>query len=404
MKQIIAIAAILSFAASVASAQVKNFKYDGLLEIHKYYATNTHDYDSNADDKDNDQDYRANLGFSFDAGQDANVQINLIKPSAVKTVEFGQAYVGFNNLLGLSHKFGRMFYGTPGDMVIYYGPDAWYVSDMGYTALEGWTGDWKNDKLTITALIAKESDTKNSKTDTDIYGVTANYSVNEYFNPAAYVYQWASSDTGLIFGTVGMDRLNVMGVKANGKFMGLEYTGEYAMNSGDYINSVTLTKFDYKGHAVRINAAYGFDLIGKAKISGEYLTASGDKGSSTKNENFYGIMENYRPGIIIGSANNPVANRTTWNLGANWTPEKLNKLNLEAKFYNFATTEKVTVGANSYDAYGTELDIAAVWNHTENMALKGYYAITTADNKYSKAMSIGNDNAIQIGLLASVKF
>jgi len=398
MKKVMAIAAILGFAASVASAQVKNFKYDGLLEIHKYYATNTVDANSKADDKASDNDYRANIGFNFDAGQDANVQVNLIKNAGADNVEFGQAYVGLKNLLGLNHKFGLMFYGNPGDMIIYYGPDAWYVSDMGYNALEGWTGNWKKDKLTISALIAKESDTKTNRIDADVYGVTANYAINEYLNPTAYVYQWADN-TGL-YGAIGMDRLNVMGVKANGNYKGLEYAGEYAMNSGDYIHKTLLTKFDYKGNAIRINAAYGFDLIGKAKISGEYLTASGTR-TATKDKNFYGIMENYRPGIIFGCTNNTVGNMTTWNLGANWTPEKLNKLNLDAKFYNFGHTETVA----TVDQIGNELNLVATWKHTENVAFKGYYAMFMVDSKNSTVNFLGNDdNAMQVGLLASVKF
>ena len=406
MKKTIGMLAVVTFASSLASAQLlKNFKYDGLLEIHKYYATNTSDYNSKVDDKINDQNYRADIGFNFDAGQNANVRIDLIS-SGTSNIGLGQAYVGINDLLGMSHKFGRMFYGNPGDMIIYYGPDPWYANIMSYNALEGWAGDWKKDKLNISPLIAKMIDGKGNRTDVDVYGVTANYTVNEYFNPTAYIYQGTEYNNafGAIPPTVGMNRINILGMKADGKYMGFEYAGEYAMDTGGY--TIGTAKLDYRGTAIRINAAYGFDLMGKAKVSGEYLTASGDKNpADSKDKNFYGINGNYRPGIITGSFNNPISNMTTWNLGANWTPEKLDKLNLEARFYNFGTTEKVTVGANSYDAYGDELDIAATWNYNENVAFKGYYATTMADSNYSKAVLAGNnDTAIQVGLLATAKF
>ena len=403
MKKIIGMFAVVAFASSMASAQLlKNFKYDGLLDVHKYYATNTHDYNSKVDDKISDQDYRANIGFNFNAGQDVNVQVNLIS-SSTSNVEIGQAYVGINNLLGLNHKFGRLFYGEPGDMIMYFGPDAWYVSGMSYSAIEGWTGDWKKDKLSISALIANIIDGKGSRTDVAVYGVTVNYPVNEYFNPTAYLYQGEDYNNAFGVGTTGMNRIDVFGVKAKGKYKGFEYAGEYAMDSGHY---TILKRLDYEGRAIKLNAAYSFDLIGKAKVSGELLATTGDKNpADSKNEDFYGLNGNYRPGIIIGSKTIPDANRITWNLGANWTPEKLNKLNLEARFYNFGTTEKVTVGANSYDAYGTELDLIATWNHNENVAFKVYYAAAMSDSDYSKAVLAGHDdNAMQIGLLASVKF
>ncbi len=411
MKTAIGLAAILGFVAAMASAQVNNFKYEGLLEVNKYYSNNTRDYNSKAGDKVNDQDFRANIGLIFEAGQNVNVQVNLINSSATPhTVDFGQAYLGVNNLLGGNHKFGRMFYGNPGDMIIYFGPDAWYVSGMDYTALEGWTGNWKKDKLEVNALIAKMIDGRGSRTDVDIYGVTANYALSEYFNPTAYEYQGTEYNNAFADSTttasVGINRFNVYGLKASGKYKGVEYSGEYAMNSGKYVRASSLKKYTYEGTAMRFNAAYGFDLMGKAKVSGEYLSTSGDKNAAdSKDKNFYGLNGNYRPGIINGAFNNPIGNTTTWNLGAKWTPEKLAKLALEAKYYDYAATEKVTIGANSYDSFGTEFDFTATWNYNEKLALTGYFATAMPDSKYSKAVLAGkDDNALQVGLLASLKF
>ena len=388
MKKVISIIALVVLAGSVANAQLKNFKYDGMLDLHKYSNTNTADFNKAVNDKTNDQDYRANIGFNFEAGEGANVQVNLIS-TAANNVEFGQAYLGIDNLLGIGHKFGRMFYGDQGDLVIYYGPDYWYVSDMPYTATEGWLGEYKYDKLTVNALIAKEVDVKKDTygADIDVYGVKANYPVNDMINPTVYYYQKADNTVA------PLDRLNVMGAKITGKYMGFEYAGEYAMNNG----AETATA-DYAGNAMKFNVGYGLDLMGKLNLGFEYLSTSGDDTSADKDEEFFGISSNYKPGFICGNFGAVIGDVTTWNIGADWNLEKVNKLTVGAKYFNFALTE-------DKDKVGNELDITAKWAHSENVTLGAYYAMFMIDSDYATVNLAGNDdNASQMGLFASVKF
>jgi len=399
MKKVIALVAILGFAGSIASAQVGNFKYEGDFKFHKYYNSNTTDANSDAGDKKEDQDYQANIGISFDAGQDANVQINLIKNAGANDVNFGQAYVGINSVLKLDHKFGRMFYGKAGDIVAYYGPDAWYVSDMPYTALEGWLGEWKNEKLNVNAVIGKEVDAKTAKaTDVNIHGLTASYQLHELLNPTAYIYKQVTISAA---GTAD-DTLNVYGVKGNGKFMGFDYYGEYAMSRGAKSDTV-----DYEGSALLLGASYNLDLLGKWTFSGEYGMGSGDEASAGKDEDFTAIASNYRPGIIWGAGTNSLSDLTTWNVGAMWNLEKYNKLTLSGKLLNFSPTEEPA----TYDTYGTELDLCAKWQHTENVSFKGYYAMFMADKDYMDIVNDAtndddgtDDAAYQFGVLVNVKF
>lgn len=410
MKKLIAIAAVLGLASSMASAQVGNFKYDGKFEFHKFYNNNTTDANDNASDKEDDQDYRANIGINFDANEDVNVQVNLIAArqivrnqagtgdATVNKVDFGQAYVSIPQVLKLDHKFGRMFYGEAGDIVAYYGPDAWYVSDMPYSALEGWNGVWKNDKMTVGAVVGKEVDAKNAENDdVNVYGLTVNYPVNDMFNPTAYYYKHNTIAAGTD------NKLNVFGVKANGKIKGVSYYAEYAMNSGEQTATV-----DYEGSAFIAGAAMDVELAGKWTFNAEYAMGSGDDSGADDND-FYGVNTNYRPGIIWGNGVNSLSDLTTWNVGAKWTPDFQEKLTLSGKLFNFAITEDIA--AQGWDTYGNELNLCAKWQHTENVSLKAYYAAFMFDKEYidwdNDTTNNGNgtdDMAYQFGLLATVKF
>ena len=402
MKKVIALVAILGFAGSIANAQVGNFKYDGLFEFHRYNNSNTTDADSDAGDKRENQDYRANIGINFDASDDANVQINLIKLAGGDSVDFGQAYVGVKNVLKLDHKFGRQFFGKAGDLVAYYGPDAWYVADMPYSALEGWYAEWKNEKLNVNAIFGKENAESKTTTngDTNIHGVNASYQLHALLNPAAYIYKKVTVNAAATDDT----KLNVYGVKANGKLedLKLSYYGEYAMSRGAKTSAV-----DYEGSALLVGAAMDLEVAGKWTFSGEFGMGSGDEASAGKDEDFTAINSNYRPGIIYGgNAVTPgLADLTTWNLGAMWNPTFSEKLTLSGKLLNFSPTEEVT-GVGGYDTYGTELDLCAKWQHTENVFLKGYLAMFSYDSDYGKTLNAVNhdDAAYQFGLLASVKF
>jgi hypothetical protein len=156
---------------------------------------------------------------------------------------------------------------------------------------------------------------------------------------------------------------------------------------------------DYTGSAMKADVNYALDAktAGKFEFMGQYAMGSGDKATTTdKNEDFQAVNANYNPGLIFGgvAGMNSVTNLTTFNVGANWTPEQLNKLTIGAKFFNFAYTEAVNT------AIGTELDFSAMWKHSDNVGLRASYAMFTPSSDYSAT----TDSANLLGLDLAVKF
>jgi len=214
----------------------------------------------------------------------------------------------------------------------------------------------------------------------------------------AYVYE---QKTWQVAGAADLT-LDVIGVKANGKFMGFDYSAELAKNYGRKAAGV-----NYTGTAFLANAKYDMNILGKITFMGEFAMGSGNKSSAGKDEGFTAIASDYRPGILMGGIGNLAGlnNLFTWNLGAKWNPEMIEKLTLKGKLYHFGTSEKVTVGPNSYDSYGNEFDLAAGWQHNANVNLKAYYAMFLPGDDYSKATLANKDDLnTALGAALTVKF
>jgi len=395
MKKVIGMLAVLAFAGNLASAELlKNVKYNGSLEVksvtgQKSVVAGKADYSNT--------NTNLMLGVNFDLNDDINAQVTAVKNdyrnygTAGQTVDgitastlFAEAYVGLKNVLYLNHKFGRQFYGNAGDIVIYYGPTfsgANNVANFSVTSLDGWTADWSKGKWAVTGLAAKlnENSTTNPK-DVNLYGVTGKYDYSEIVKASAYAYQKDDRSNA----TYDHNTLNVFGVKAMGKYMGVGYGAEYAMNAGKNKQAASTPK--YTGSALKVNADYSLDLkaAGKFDFMGEFAMGSGDKTSANKNEEFQGINQNYQPGLIfgtygVGQTMNGLGNLTVMNLGANYMPKQIEKLSVGAKFFTFAPTEAPA----AYDTYGNELDLCANWKHSENVGLKASYAMFMPEKKFA---------------------
>jgi len=379
--------AVVAFASSMASAELlKNFKADGSVEALGQLVNDT-DFNSSVGDKYGDIKNRVMVNAGFDLNEDANAVVSVVKcdrsygqaPQTANTLlnqfTFEQAYLNLKGVFGVDHKIGRQYYGNDGDIVLYYGPANWYTRGLSATpvALDGWTATWSKNKLAISAIMAKLTEAApvpvtTANTDKDLYGITASYDLNnEFVKPAAYFYEQKDR-------TAAPNKLNnkdVIGVKATGSFKGLNYKGEYAMNMGKNNNLAPNSDNKYQGFAIKINADYGMDFMGKVVFMGEFAMGSGDKTTGNKaDKGFQDIKANYRPGLIAGGLGTitNLNNHTIWNLGANWTPAKVEKLNLEAKYYDFSSTQKAA--ASNVSRAGGEADLVATWNHSQNVALK----------------------------------
>lgn len=423
MKKLIAILALIALTGNIASAELlKNFKYDGKIEVNTYQVRNM-DYSDAAKDKENDTNTRVQLNAGFDLNDDVDAVVSAVKSNrqygnaaaGASTAEhantvlnnffFEQAYLNLKGVLGMDHKLGRQYYGNEGDLMIYYGPQGmpynygtFATNGLGVVGLDGWSSGYSWDNLHMGFLLATdENDTGTAPdADKDIFGVTAKYDMSDDMKLGGYVYQYTSQANDVAGPN---DVLRAIGVKANGMFSGFKYHAELAKNMGtnnrNVYNLGGKTSNDYTGMGFLANASYEMDMSGKLVLMGEFASGSGDDNTAATDDEssiFYAINSDYRPGIIWGGnfisgaqGGAGISNLTTWNVGAMWTPESQEKLTLKAKLYSFAPTEDTGL---TYDAYGTEFDLCANWQHSENVGVKAYYAMFMPDKEY---VDIRND-------------
>jgi hypothetical protein len=399
MKKVIGILALLVFAGNIASAELlKNMKYNGSIEIKN--ATGQKSVVGTKADWSNTFS-RFTLGTNFDLNDDINAQVTAVKGDFRKygtgaqnvdaitaSVIFSEAYVNLKNVLYVNHKIGRQYYGKPGDIVIYYGPGFGAnngVANFSVSAIDGWYGEWMKNKWTVTGLAGKvnELSTTNPQ-DINLYGVTGKYAHSDEIMASAYVYQ-QDSRNDLVAPAYQHNTLDVAGAKVEGKFEGIGYGVEYAMNFGK--DKQLATPADYVGTALKVNLDYALDAkeFGKFDFMGEYAAGSGDEtGSTDENGEFQSIANNYQPGMIfgtygVGQTMNGIGNLTTMNVGVKYMPKQIEKLTVGAKYFIFNPTEEPT----AYDTYGSELDLHAKWMHSENVGLKASYAMFMPEKDFA---------------------
>ena len=110
--------AVVAFASSMASAELlKNFKYDGKIEVNASQTTNGEDLNSKTKDTWSDVQTRVQINAGFDLNEDANAVVSLVKNNrdygdGVGTAEdlntvttqlfFEQAYLNLKGVLGIT--------------------------------------------------------------------------------------------------------------------------------------------------------------------------------------------------------------------------------------------------------------------------------------------------------------
>ncbi|MDQ7773557.1 MAG: alginate export family protein [Elusimicrobiales bacterium] len=403
------------------------------------------DFSDAAKDKVNDVDTRVQINMGFELNDDVDAVVSAVKanrqygnttatPSTSNAEDantvldnffFEQAYLNLKGVFGMDHKLGRQYYGEEGDLIIYYGPQGmpynygtFAANGLSVMGLDGWSSGYSWDKLHMGFLLAKDGNdiAGTIDDDKDIAGITAKYDMSDDMKLGAYVYQYNTQAGDAAAVTGPNDRLQVLGVKADGMFSGFKYHAELAKNMGKNNGTIyalgTTGMNDYSGMGYLVNASYEMDLAGKLTLMGEYASGSGDKNTTDDDaEAFYGIQSDYRPGILWGGFDitgtaNGITDLTTWNVGAKWNPSSMEKLTLKAKLYSFAPTEDKTGTAKAYDAYGMEFDLCANWQHSENVGVKAYYAMFMPEKDYAQRNSLTakDDVASVIGAAFNVKF
>lgn len=416
MKKSIGILAIVAFASSMANAELlKNFKYDGQLEVNAYNIDNR-DLDKKTDDKKSFVDSRVMLNAGFDLNEDVSAVVSVVKldrqygtnsqnvtgaNGILDLVRFEQAYLNLKGVFGIDHKLGRQYYGNAGDMVVYYGPKMWpYPAKYATTtpAIDGWTGWYKTGNWDLNAIIAKQAQGATpGKTDVNLAGINAKTSVKGV-NLTAYIYDKVDKTAA-----PNANYLDLAGIRASyaiPQVKNLNVAGEYDMNMGN--NNVVAQERKHRGFAYKFNADYSMDLAGKLGFDGEYVHQSGDEKANSTDKAFRAINSDYRPGIIAGGFFLTAATGTgmnSYNVGVNWTPSKLEKLNIAVKYYSLGFDKKNTL-KNKH--LGNESDLVATWTHSANVSVNGYYARFTPEKK--NFAGLRHDAETMMGTAFNVKF
>ncbi len=407
MKKTLTLIAAVAFINSVASAELlKNFQHKGTIEVNAYNINNA-DFDKDNDDKEGDVDTRFMLDLTFDFNNDVSGVVSIVKNNRqwgtgsedLNTIKNNlfveQAYLNLKGVMGMDHKIGRQYYGNPNDLVIYYGPKMWpYMTNMPVDALDAWTGVYKYKDWTFTGLLGKINRNNNNMGE-NLSGIDIKTKLDRFNLNAYYYYKVDNTQTP------AADKIGLFGLRANWECMFLKdlILGIEANKNTD----TNQNHKEYKGYAYKLNADYKFDLAGKLALMAEYAYLSGQD-SSTDIKEYTSINDDYRPGIIKGGGrlnNNYVNNIGTGykglHFGANWTPSALEKLNIAATYYNMKVAEK---NSGYKDTIGNEVDIVATWNHSENVSLKGYYAMFMPEKD-----NVAKDDAqTAIGAAFVVKF
>ncbi len=311
-----------------------------------------------------------------------------------------QAYFKVDKVGGaVDTTLGRQFYGTPGDLVIYFGPSdkPWY--GLPTNALDAARFDWSNENVGVTAvagkIVGKLIGTAVPAADIDVTGLVASLKGNENMSGSVYLYNQMTHATGAL-GSNGFitrtspfpavvpvatvaggrnDMLYVLGVKGKAKMGAAWISGELDKNYGNNrpsasaataAGSVTDSDAFYRGWAALLDAGYKADVSGVAAFmpwfelgigSGQHDT------NSNKNRQFTAITGDYRPGSIRGrfaafnngvaiaaypglgvgttlgvnTANTTLANSVIWGLGVKANPASLTKLTAGLSFWDFRT-------------------------------------------------------------------
>ena len=388
----------------VAQAEIlKNLKTSGEVEVQAVGSTNLTDFTGTANDKDGRATTRVLLNGMFDLSDEASATVSVFKNdrtygaagnasqsvTAVQgVVAFSQANVTLKNVMGIDQKLGRQYYGNPGDLVIYFGPSRTpFVRTLPVTALDAWTGWWSGDKESAHAVVGKLADTAGpGETDVDLRGVEVNSTrFGDMANLRLQLYNQLTHTTALNPSAM----TTIIAPKVSGKAMdgNLNYSAEITYNKGSHDGtaancSAGTANCGTSGYSGLVNASYGFSFMGTLKVMGEFGYGSGvDPNSlSGSDKTAMYIASDYRPGDIwggnvgvLGSATAftnaaGLNNLTTFNVGFWHTWDRWSKLSWGAQYYNFMLTKQASV-ANSDKGIGSEVDLRARWQNSENVGI-----------------------------------
>jgi len=423
MKKLLGAVLALAFVVVTSQANaelLKNFKFNGSVEMNATSARNVTDFNTKTADRVGAAQTRVMLGMDWDLLDDVHSKVSLYKNdqvygqaggdasgaqsvTTIQTVLFAsQAYFKIDKVFGfVDATFGRQYYGEAGDLIAAYGPK---VNEYGMrvTSIDGARFDWAGEKAYVTALAFRPVNAVNligaiaPTNQADIRAFMAGNKGNE--NVDAKVSLWNQA-THIVTGGFSQpnDNLYIADVKVKGKAAGAYGSVEVAYNFGENRNAVNNAKYD--GKAILADLGYKVDVeqIGTINPWGQfgYGSGNGDTAATPNahNEDFQSIATDYRPGAIYGrfdgavagmtldsnaniSSGNGLTNRIIWGVGVKATPKALSKLTAGVAYYDFNLAKltpyaPLVAGVAGNRHIGSEFDVTGEWKHSENVSLVG---------------------------------
>jgi len=437
MKKLLGTAFALAMLVSASRANadmLKNFKFDGAVEMDATSAQNVLDFNTRTADRIGAAQTRVMLGMDWDLLDDVHSKVSLYKNDQVygqkdgtsdgsgaqnvnaveSNVFVSQAYFKIDKVFGyLDSTFGRQYYGEVNDLIAAYGPKV-NEYGMNVTSIDGARFDWNGENAYATGLYFRPANTVNTIANTgagvtglngqqDVMAIMGGIKGNDNYD--AKVSLWNQETHGQqAGGALGKnDNLYIADVKVKGKAAGAYGSVELGYNFGENRTNATVPpqgSARYDGKAILADLGYKADLEGVGAFNpwAEFGFGSGNGTTNAKNHNedFQTIATDYRPGAIYGrfdkfataqlgsvvagntnAAGNGLTNRKLWGVGVKATPSALNKLTVGAAYWDFNLANLDNDGtlfaakAAGNRHIGSEIDLIGEWKHSENVSITG---------------------------------
>lgn len=165
-----------------------------------------------------------------------------------------------------------------------------------------------------------------------------------------------------------------LGARLKGAAAGVDYTGEFAYQTGDLdhdANPATATQ-DLKAYALAVKAGYTLPTPMKIRVGVEYDLATGADADTAENESFQNLFPTNHDkfGIADVTGANQWSNIQAWSVNA--SADVSEKLRLYAAYWSFKQDEAAAVGSFSGldDDLGSEIDLIATYKYNNNLTLE----------------------------------
>lgn len=385
----LALALVYSISLPARAELLKNFKTDGSIEVRTFGIDNETDLNGTADDYRSETHTRILVGGNFDLLDDVHSRVQLRKNNRVygggaengntvqSNVIVDNAYVKIDKVFGrLDLTFGRQFYGSSDDLLIYAGlqpDDLLSVTALDLVRADAEIGKWAK----VQAITGKIADTgatgATGNSDTTLWGFEAN---SDKVIPMGnvtlgyYTRQVKKQATGL--NGTDNNTLNALDIKANGDIIaGLGYYGQFVQNYGRNAGT-TRQANNGTAYLLGLNANHSFS---KMPVRGhvEYGRGSADFASIAAGKRFgkiWGEQTSVGPSTLNGVGGAGLTNLKVVDAGIG-TQCPITKILFDLNWYRFMYDRATASGKSSA---GTELDLVLGYKHSDNVTFEASVA------------------------------